>query len=754
MEKDRHKPMHRLQQAAAGLLVCGAVAAMAVLLSGGFSQAQPGSGDGIRGRGGFGGDAAIGGDGNAQANDDSSSEEDADDSGDEADGSSESEESGGTGASGGEGIVQLHAGSQAPYVHKISLAGPDGSTIDPSSSMVPYSPAETCGSCHNVDAATHGWHHNAASPMFKKDGRPGEPYFWVSSASDTQLPVSPRDWPGAYDLPTLGLSPWDFTIRFGGFTPGGGLGSTFNDQGAKDPEARWNLTGKLEVDCLSCHLAGDNYNFVAWRNAVKNHNFKWAPTAAVPWASVEGAMTEVPQDYNPMMSGFGADNPVPKARYHESRFDGSKVRLAITNDIPNQRCFTCHSKRPTGPNAMPRWHRQQDVHMAQGMSCVDCHANAMDHMTSRNHPDDPVLDKKAVQTLTCKGCHMGTEDSELGTLPAGRRMAAPTPEHEGIPPLHFAEMSCTSCHSGPNPTRSGHTVRIQTSMAHELGISSEHRDHRTLPHMVSPVFLENNAGKIAPHRAVWPAFWGLQQPNAAEAATQPTGASGAATQPPPGVKPITPLPVEKVTQTLEDVLPAPGHPENWQTLSPQQIAEGLGALRDEGGWGQGTLVYVSGGKVYRPAQTSGNDADPAQGEAANGSASEADAESAGLKIIEDHPAANAYTWPLAHDVRPAAQSLGAESCKQCHSAKGATDFTMTAAPTWAQVQAEVPTLPRQTMHQMRSQPGWFLSLWNQLFGGRTLFKWLAGISTLIGLVILLAYGGSGLRKALDRSGAR
>ena len=42
--------------------------------------------------------------------------------------------------------------------------------------------------------------------------------------------------------------------------------------------------------------------------------------------------------------------------------------------------------------------------------------------------------------LTCEGCHA-----------EGNAMGAPHPDHEGIPPVHFAKMTCTACHSGPLP---------------------------------------------------------------------------------------------------------------------------------------------------------------------------------------------------------------------------------------------------------------------------------------------------------------
>ena len=40
----------------------------------------------------------------------------------------------------------------------------------------------------------------------------------------------------------------------------------------------------------------------------------------------------------------------------------------------------------------------------------------------------------------------------------------------------------------------------------------------------------------------------------------------------------------------------------------------------------------------------------------------------GMLASKEHPAAAPYMWPIAHDVRPAAQSLGARKCEDCHSA--------------------------------------------------------------------------------------
>lgn len=639
-------------------------------------------------------------------------------------------------ASGEDQDVKLHSGSQAPYIHNINLYDASGTVIEPDSTT-PYSPIKTCGKCHNTSDIRHGWHHNAADPDFENDGRKGEPYFWISAQTATQLPLTERDWPGTYDLDPLGISAWDFTIRFGGRTPGGGLGGPFQKQGAEDEDARWNLTGQLQANCLSCHLKDASWDFTKWNEAIEKHNFKWAPAAASPFAKVEGAMTDVPDDYNPMMASFGSDNPMPKTRYRDEWFDGNTLLLGtrITNDIPNQNCLQCHSKRPVGPNALPRWHRQQDIHMAQGMSCVDCHRNGIDHMTSRNFDGDPALKPEPVKTLTCKGCHMGGEDSKQGTFAAGGRMAAPTPQHKGIPPLHFHEMTCTSCHSGPNPAET--TTRVQTSLGHKLGLSSEYRNHRYLPHMVSPVFLENGAGKLAPHRAVWPAFWGIKTAaesgeggnagdNEQPAATQPAqngGLQSGAT----ASRPITPLPPAEAAEALSNALPEPEHEGMWRSLSKQKIKAGLEALQG-GDWGEGELVYVSGGKAYRLAD--------------------------GEIHTERHRAASAYAWPLAHDVRPANQSLGAGGCKDCHSPQSEVDFSMTAAAGWDEAGSPVPTLPQQSMHEMRGDSRTMLGVWNLLFQGRTAFKVLAIVSGLLVAGVLLLYAGLAIRGLSRRVATR
>jgi len=487
------------------------------------------------------------------------------------------------------------------------------------------------------------------------------------------------------------------------------------------------MAGELGVDCLSCHLDDGAYNYRAWNEQIDDKNLKWAATAAAPFATVSGSVDNVPEDFDPLLAPPGGPEELPEVDYREAQFTGRRVRLDITNDVSNEACYNCHSQEPTGPDAVPRWHQEEDIHMSQGMNCVDCHRNGINHMTNRGYPDDPAVDPAdavAAGTLSCQGCHMGTEQATGGTTAAGGRMAAPRPEHKGIPPIHFETMTCTSCHSGPAADQQ--PGRLQTSLGHELVLSSEHRTHRTLPHMVWPLFLENEQGKLAPHRSVWPAFWGTENEQGE----------------------VTPLPVERVGELLEQTLPEPGNEEHWHALSKQQIAEALGVLLDEQE-GEGQPVYVSGGRIYR-LTAAGEEGQNGEGQDAETDEEANQSDQPALAIHEGHPAAAPYTWPIAHDVRPAAQSLGAGSCKDCHSTDSPVDFGPTADPTWAQAAAAVPTVPEKKMHELRGQDTFLLYVWSQLFQMRSSFKILAVLSTFLVGGVLVAYGGVGLRNLLRR----
>ncbi|MBN2206993.1 MAG: hypothetical protein JW742_06295, partial [Candidatus Aminicenantes bacterium] len=151
-------------------------------------------------------------------------------------------------------------------------------------------------------------------------------------------------------------------------------------------------------------------------------------------------------------------------------------------------------------------------------------------------------------------------------------------------------------------------------------------------------------------------------------------------------------------------------------LTEEQVALALAALNEaaadrETGEG-GDAVYVSGGKLYEL----GTD---------------------GRLRSHDHEAAGYVAWPLAHDVRPARQSLGVHGCKDCHALDSAFFF--------GTVRAEGPLVgPRPAGRPASSfmkVGGLFHRAFGASFLGRPALKLvLAGAAAVVGLMLLLAAG--------------
>jgi len=205
---------------------------------------------------------------------------------------------------------------------------------------------------------------------------------------------------------------------------------------------------------------------------------------------------------------------------------------------------------------------------------------------------------------SCQGCH--TEG----------RLGAPVPQHPGIPPIHFEKLTCTACHSGPWPQKGTH--RNKTSRAHALGTHSVIRSDDALPHILYPVFAQGTGNKIAPYKMIWPAFWATLKEQQ-----------------------VTPVDLNLAKRAVGRSLARakPRSLGDWPTLTEEQITKALQSLKKTV---EGEPVYICGGKLY------GLD------------------ESDNLRRPQEHPAAQPYLWPIAHNVRPAAQSLGVRYCTDCH----------------------------------------------------------------------------------------
>jgi hypothetical protein len=176
-------------------------------------------------------------------------------------------------------------------------------------------------------------------------------------------------------------------------------------------------------------------------------------------------------------------------------------------------------------------------------------------------------------------------------------------------------MTCTACHSGPWPKET--TVLTKTSRSHRLGTIGVNKSPKALPHVSSPVFAGRGDGKIAPYKLLWPAFWGIIKD-----------------------QDVLPINFEVVKEKVGKILTNVKLSEfgDWPSFSDENITEVLKSLK---GAVEGEPAYVSGGKVYS-------------------------LDDSGKLWSEEHKAAEPYLWPIAHDVRPAAQSLGVRYCTDCH----------------------------------------------------------------------------------------
>jgi hypothetical protein len=621
-------------------------------------------------------------------------------------------------AAAGTALAQTDAGgalrsdSRAPYVHRITLYDHDGGAIDPRNPLAPpYSPKMTCGKCHDYSAISHGWHFNArlSAPdggPHAPPGRPGEPWIWLDREAHVQMPISGRPWPGAFTPQQAGLTPWQFVKRFGRHLPGGGYGEWSQRELDAMPEAaRWNISGALEIDCMFCHAADQRHDPAEAARQIADENLRWAPTASLGLAVVRGQARRLPDDFDPLAppSPDYPERVLPKVVYDLGRFDGDdRVFFNITRTPPAERCYFCHTQRPVGPAAPPAWLVEGDVHLSAGMTCTDCHRNGIDHNITRGLPAPGPADAGA--TLTCVGCHLGSDGGASAAAMSGRG-GAPHPLHAGIPTIHFERLTCTACHSGPWPADD--VANVQTALAHGLGLGSKERRADDAPHIVEPVFAAQPDGVIAPHRMFWPAYWARLAGDGAVAPVPPSEAAAAARQ---------------ARQKLK--APAGEEPD------AELIAEVLRTLgkRKDGG----EPVYVANGLLRRLRED-------------------------GNVSVEAHAAAAPYLWPLAHDVRPAGKSLGVRGCTDCH-ADGAPFFFGRLAGAWVGtdtvdrykgrgggVSADAARLAPVAMHELQGADPSLQRAWGAAFAWRAWMKWVGWISVAAVAAVLLAHGLDGLR---------
>ena len=507
-------------------------------------------------------------------------------------------------------------GNRTIPVHLIPLYDADGIKIRANDEKPqPFSVRRTCSKCHDYQTISGGWHFNSADPNVP-EGRPGEPWVLVDSETRTQMPISGRPWPGTFKPVEVGITPWRFLRHFSTHMPGGGYGEIPDD---KDMQAilKGQVAGSYEINCLTCHNADRSQNQSDAALHALLQNYKWVATGSCGFAEVKGSIASLSEFFDPEFDEIPITVSYDKSRFNET----DEVFIDIIRRPPVNRCYFCHSTQDMAKAGQMEWTRDEDVHLAAGLTCLDCHRNGLDHIITRGVEGKAIEGQEAsVTTLSCKGCHLGDETANEPVAVQGGRLGAPQPEHPGIPPVHFERLMCTACHSGNWPEKKAGLVK--TARIHKLGLHDIHRVDLELPHIAAPIFVKGQNGKIAPHKMLWPAFWGRMKD-----------------------KTVVPLMPEVVREVAKDVLglevESTETVNGWRPLKPTQITEILKLLKEQQAE-QGEAVYVCGGKLYRITEK-------------------------GKLEASEHKAARPYSWAIAHDVRPAAQSLGVRRCEDCHS---------------------------------------------------------------------------------------
>jgi hypothetical protein len=237
---------------------------------------------------------------------------------------------------------------------------------------------------------------------------------------------------------------------------------------------------------------------------------------------------------------------------------------------------------------------------------------------------------------------------------------------------------------------------VQTSRAHALGLPRKGRRADALPLIVEPVFLRDSAGVITPYRGFWPSFFGIQRKNGA---VDPL--------PPDKVDPLIPGRIRRKSHAARDV---------WTPFTKEKLTAVLTAVQKKlcGGPKGGTAVYICAGRCYFLK---------------NGR----------LTSVSGGAEAGLCAWPVAHDVRPAAQALGARDCMSCHAESAPFFFgTVRAQPTLEGRQASF------LRAEMMGVDPRLMKAWAVVIGFRGLMLAVFVVSGFVILGMLLHYGLLGL----------
>lgn len=335
----------------------------------------------------------------------------------------------------------------------VTLLDKDGDIIDPISgdnADKPFSTEWTCGSCHDYDEITKGYHFqtgwNVISDTFGvAKGRPWDlspgmlgkwrpqsirQFARKHNQNADQIDLTPYEFIGgasySYSEPTCGSC----------HAGGGGLefdrdGNRYDETLTENPTLRdsldgdyyqsnWDKSGVVEADCFICHWP--EYDFDAREEQFRMRNYRWAVVAGSGIGVTNGSV---------------ANGDEPTVTYNK-RFFNADGTLVITPSWPppDQNCMFCHGQSEAKKRGFS-WNDiyNPDIHNQQDVSCTHCHTGGLDHQFAKgNALQSSVADSLDNTMKVCADCH---SEGYLG---------ASIPVHSSIRPSHLKRLACESCH--------------------------------------------------------------------------------------------------------------------------------------------------------------------------------------------------------------------------------------------------------------------------------------------------------------------
>ncbi|MFP4057824.1 MAG: formate dehydrogenase subunit gamma [Candidatus Brocadiia bacterium] len=421
-------------------------------------------------------------------------------------------------APGGARAEEAEPDHEEHYAHRIPLKAADGTVLGPQST-VPYSPRQTCSGaeCHSYEAITQGMHFDMGKSRLADDwgAERQEPWALSPGMVGGFLPTFLRQYAKKENesAAEIDMTAYEFVQACGACHPGGGAmeydrdGQRFDRRQKAHPEvaqsldgdyhgAKWDRSGVVEVDCLMCHAQWPYDN--AERTAqLRAQNYQYAATAAAGFGGVEGRVADTEEP-----GGVAV-------RYHPRWFD-SEGRVAMDIDRPQDHsCLFCHHF-PALEGGSGWEHRQwRDIHTAQGLACVDCHAGEEDHNFNLGRKLHWSVRDTDAQPMTCERCH---GEGHLGSPPA---------RHPGFPRFHFQKIACVTCHSGPALPVAGRGIEhvftdTSSSTPEAAGFQPEAGAAggrwtpvpRPDPQAPWQIVYEPRGGQLRVHNSQLPVWWG------------------------------------------------------------------------------------------------------------------------------------------------------------------------------------------------------------------------------------------------------